>query len=134
MQPGILIVDDELDVAEEIADGLRADGYAVATAGDGLQALRLIEDAPGRFNVLITDIRMPGMDGITLARRLRALPDPGACPEIIFVTGHAVPSEIASIFTPAPIEVARKPFRWAELLGLISRALERHEARGKDAA
>jgi CheY-like chemotaxis protein len=134
MQAGILIVDDEIDVAEEIADGLRADGFAVATAGDGAQALQMIEAAPGRFTVLITDIRMPGMDGITLARRLRALPDASACPEIIFVTGHAVPSEIASAFTPPPIEVARKPFRWAELLTLVSRALERHGSRAGSAA
>ena len=126
-QRAVLVVDDEVEMAEEIADGLRAEGYEAEMVHGGEDALALVAADPHRFAVVVTDIRMPGMDGLTLARRLRQEAGASPVPQIVFITGHAVPSEIAPALAPMPVEVARKPFRWDELVTLIDRALERAE-------
>ena len=66
----ILLVDDESGVRETMAETVRQfdDSYEVAQAEDGEDALRLLDDS---FELVITDIRMPGMDGIALTRRIR---------------------------------------------------------------
>jgi len=68
----ILIVDDDPIVAESLADILRADGHATATAGDGYEALALIDQVQDKFNLLITDLNMPRCDGMELLKKLRS--------------------------------------------------------------
>jgi CheY-like chemotaxis protein len=80
----ILIADDELEVADTIAQILRRSGHSVDLAGDGAAAWARLEAAPGHYHVLITDSGMPGLTGIQLVRKLRAAADP--C-KIIFLTG-----------------------------------------------
>jgi CheY-like chemotaxis protein len=78
--PKVLIVDDDPIVAESIAEFLGSVGYRTATAHGGREALQAISDAgaavgaktPERFAVLITDVSMPGMDGLELLRAVRA--------------------------------------------------------------
>lgn len=65
----ILVVDDDADIREWVAAALAIDGHAVATAGDGLEALRLLDDY--RPALVLLDLRMPAMDGPTFARRCR---------------------------------------------------------------
>ncbi len=69
----ILAVDDSESMRKMVAFTLERSGYEVAEAGDGVEALELAQQE--RFDLIITDINMPEMDGITLIRRLRALPD-----------------------------------------------------------
>lgn len=123
----ILILDDEVDVAQEIADGLRDEGYRCMLAARGEDALGLIDAQPGRFAVLVSDIRMPGLDGVGLARRLL---DPGRThrPGIVLMTGHAVPDEITTAFPAGAVQVIRKPFRWEEFLGSVATARDRARA------
>jgi two-component system, cell cycle response regulator CpdR len=125
----ILIVDDEEEVALEIADGLRSDGYEVEVVTSGRAALDRIELAPGRFGVVVTDIRMPGMDGVALARDILAIEDEARRPEVILVTGHGVPREIALSLPSDSVTVVRKPFRWNELMEPLETAHARAATR-----
>lgn len=119
--PEVLILDDEVDVAQEIADGLRDEGFACAVAARGDQALAMIDAEPGRFAVLVSDIRMPGLDGLELARRLLD-PARSHSPGVVLMTGHAVPAEVATGFPAGAVQVIRKPFRWEEFLACITAA------------
>src|SRR5438552_19186914 len=66
----ILIVDDEPGVRDYVAEVLREAGFVVAAARDGLEAMRKIE-AGEQFDLVLTDIRMPGLDGFELVRRAK---------------------------------------------------------------
>ena len=80
----ILLVDDEPAIRSLCAAALRRDGYFVAEAGDGKAAITAAAVA-GRVDVVVTDVRMPKMDGVTMAQELR-----NAHPDLpfIFVTGY----------------------------------------------
>ena len=67
----VLIVEDDADLREVYADALTAEGFGVALASDGNEALALLADRPGVPCAVLLDLRMPGMDGWELARRLR---------------------------------------------------------------
>jgi CheY-like chemotaxis protein len=80
----LLLVDDETDVRRSIAMLIEALGVTVTHAGDARSALALY--APGRFDAVMTDFTMPGMDGLKLAQTLREA-DPGQ--RVIMVSGFA---------------------------------------------
>ncbi|MDD3992336.1 MAG: response regulator, partial [Desulfobacteraceae bacterium] len=82
-KPTILLVDDEADIREVLRMSLADMGYAVVTAEDGLAALRLFEEI--RPSIVMTDIKMPVVDGIEVLRRIKRI-DPEA--EVIMITGH----------------------------------------------
>ena len=72
----ILVVDDEVNARTALAELLRDEGYEVETAADAFKALgKYAESTP---HVVLTDLKMPGMDGIELVKRIRAMPDPAA--------------------------------------------------------
>jgi|MudIll2142460700_1097286.scaffolds.fasta_scaffold09921_2 DNA-binding response OmpR family regulator len=69
----ILVVDDDVEVLAELVRGLRASGHSVAVARDGLVALDTARTS--RLDVIIADVRMPGLNGYQLCRRLRQAAD-----------------------------------------------------------
>jgi len=73
MSKSILVVDDTRSMRAMVAAVLQGAGYEVAEAGDGLEALALARQRV--FDLVVTDHNMPGMDGVTLVKELRALPD-----------------------------------------------------------
>ncbi len=121
---GILVVDDEGPVRNLVASILKQHGYAVTEASGGAEALRILDrnqDAPA---LLLTDIRMPEMDGIELAR-LAARTRPGI--NIMYMTGF-------SAQRPAPgSAVLMKPFTAKCLLDQVNRALTPRESGGTKA-
>jgi CheY-like chemotaxis protein len=110
----ILLVDDSESLRELTARSLRHSGFDVTTAGSGAEALAIIERAPNRFDLIVTDFAMPvlsGLDVIRFARTLRA-----DWPAIIF-SGYADVSAIAE--RPRDVPLLSKPFTDDALLKTI---------------
>lgn len=84
--PSILVVDDSPSLRRMIGACLRAGGYTVTEAADGKEAHEVALE--GRFGMLVTDQVMPGMDGLTLIRALRALPAYAGVPILMLSTEH----------------------------------------------
>jgi len=116
----ILIVDDE-DVIRNLCDHvLSSEGYMVTTAADGAMALEELGRAPA--DLLITDIKMPGMDGLELFERVK---DRNIDLVTIFITGHgSLDTAIESLMRGVDGFVL-KPFTQEELLSVVNRAISR---------
>jgi len=72
----ILVVDDDGELRKAIARDLEDRGFHVLLAGDGLEAWELLRNGGEAVDAVVTDIRMPNLDGLGLAKRIRALPNP----------------------------------------------------------
>ncbi|HUE30697.1 MAG TPA: response regulator, partial [Verrucomicrobiae bacterium] len=119
MTARVLIVDDEARMAEVIAAALRRAGHECETCASGAAALAVLEERGA--DVLVTDWKMPQMDGIELLRRLHAR-RPGL--PVILVTAHGtVPSAVAAMREGA-FDYVTKPFDNDELRATVGRALE----------
>ena len=82
----ILVVDDEADLVDALARGLRRDGYAVDTATDGEEALAKASWTP--YDLVCLDLTMPGIDGLEVCERLRADPPEGVAPRVLMLTAR----------------------------------------------
>lgn len=69
----ILVIDDDEDILNLFSDFLRKEGYGVTSFLDPLKALEEIHRRPQRYSIIITDVRMPGISGIELIRRIRKI-------------------------------------------------------------
>ena len=118
----ILVVDDEEPLRLLVARGLGMDGHACVTAADGAEALDILVAEAGRFDLLLTDIRMPVMDGIALALAAKQqFPDL----TIMLMTGYAEQRERAKSLEAIVAEVMSKPFTIAELRATVMKVIER---------
>jgi len=116
----ILIAEDEEGLRSLVARALSQDGNAVVTANDGAEALDLLTREQGAFELLLTDIRMPIMDGIALA--LAAARDhPHVA--ILLMTGYADQRERASGLDALIHDVIAKPFSLATIRGAVRDAI-----------
>jgi two-component system response regulator FlrC len=117
----VLIVDDEPGIRSFLAEVLQGEGHAVTTAADGEEASRLL-DRRG-FHVVITDLRMPRVDGMTVVRKLRA-ESPET--EVIVLTGNATVATAVEAMKLGAFDYLVKPLSGPdELRILVRRALER---------
>lgn len=118
----ILVVDDEEPLRTLVARGLSMDGHSCLMAADGAEALEILIAEGGRFDLLLTDIRMPLMDGIALALAAKQ-----QFPEltIMLMTGYAEQRERARSLEAIVAEVMTKPFTIAELRATVMRVIER---------
>ena len=118
--PRILIAEDDEPVRALVARALVEDGHDVVTAPDGAAALETLGRENGRFDVLLTDIKMPLMDGIALAlATARDHPDI----TILLMTGYADQRERAQGLDAIIHDVIAKPFTVAALRDTVSEAL-----------
>jgi two-component system cell cycle response regulator CpdR len=108
----ILIAEDEEGLRSLVARALSQDGHTVTTANDGAEALDLLAREQGAFELLLTDIRMPIMDGIALA--LAAARDHPKV-AILLMTGYADQRERASGLEALIHDVITKPFSLATI-------------------
>lgn len=116
----ILIADDEDAMRRLVARALAMDGHETATAEDGAEALDMIVREAGRFDLLLTDIKMPLMDGIALALAVtRDFPDV----TILLMTGFADQRERASNLDAIIHDVVTKPFSVADIRTAVADAL-----------
>jgi two-component system cell cycle response regulator CpdR len=116
----ILIAEDEESLRGLIARALVQDGHAVITANDGAEALDMLVREQGAFELLLTDIRMPVMDGIALA--LAAARDH---PQVIILlmTGFADQRERAHGLDALIYDVISKPFSLGTIRSAVNEAL-----------
>jgi two-component system response regulator MprA len=126
----ILVVDDERAVRESLRRALELEGYQVALAEDGEEALeRLGGSEEGEADAVILDVLMPGIDGLEVCRRLRA--DRNAVPVLMLTARAEVDSRVAGLDAGAD-DYLPKPFALAELLARL-RALLRRAGNGDEA-
>lgn len=120
----LLVVDDEPNLLRAVAASLRAEGYEVTTARNGREALlRVAESLP---DLVVSDIRMPGMDGYQLARQLRASARTALVP-VVFLTAKDELADRVEGFRSGVDAYVTKPFEPDELLAVIAGILSRVE-------
>ena len=116
----ILIAEDEDPVRALVARALAQDGHEVVATADGAEALDVLQREAGRFDLVLTDIKMPVMDGIALA--LATARDFPALP-ILLMTGYADQHERASGLEALIRDVVAKPFTLIEIKAAVAAAL-----------
>ena len=116
----ILLAEDEEAIRSLVARALRQDGHEVTTANDGAEALDVLVREDGEFELLLTDIRMPVMDGIALAlAAARDHPDV----TILLMTGYADQRERAHGLDALIHDVISKPFSLGAMRRAVNEAL-----------
>ena len=117
--PSILIVDDELGLLSSLVMAFETQGYRSAGAASAAEALELLRAAS--FDVLLTDLVMPGMDGLSLMDQVRAdFPDT----VIILMTGGATVESAVRALKGGASDYVVKPFRLAEIFHIVERCRE----------
>ncbi len=125
-RPRVLVVDDKenmLKLFEKILEG----GHEVETAGDGARALSLVATRP--FDVVVTDIRMPGADGFEVLAAVKAR---SPTTEVVMMTGYATVADAVRAMKTGAFDYLEKPFDPDAALGVVVRAAE--QKRASDAA
>jgi two-component system, cell cycle response regulator CpdR len=116
----VLIADDEDSMRLLVARAIAMDGHDTVTAQDGAEALEILSREDGAFDLLLTDIQMPVMDGIALAlSAARDFPDL----IILLMTGFAEQRERASNLSAIAHDVITKPFSVADIRTAVADAL-----------
>jgi len=116
----ILVVDDEPLVAGLMADVLVTEGHEVDIAKNGREALEKI--AARSYDLIVSDLRMPELDGVGLYRELERI-RPTLLGRLLFVSGTTEPPEYASFLEATHAPVLSKPFRLEDLRRFVQRAL-----------
>ena len=123
--PKILIADDEEPMRMLVARALMLDGHETVTAEDGADALDILVRDNGAYDLLLTDIKMPIMDGIALAlATARDFPTL----TILLMTGYADQRERASGLDALIHDVVTKPFGMADIRNAVNGALAARKA------
>lgn len=121
----VLVVDDEEDFASAIAERLARRGFDAAAAFSARAALALLEELPS--DVVVLDLKMPGMDGLTALREIRKL-HPGV--QVIVLTGHGTVASGIEGMQGGAADFLQKPVTIEVLCAAIAVAAERSRAGG----
>ena len=121
--PRILVVDDEPRIAQLVAEALKAEGYDVDTAANGLLALAKIEERD--YDLILSDFRMPELDGIGLYREIKQR-RPTLLSRLLFISGAADQPEYRRFLAETAVPVLLKPFALVELRKIAHQMLVEH--------
>ncbi|MBR7832319.1 response regulator transcription factor [Actinospica durhamensis] len=119
----LLIVEDDSDVREALGRALKLEGYGISLAADGQQALHAVSQSPP--DLIVLDVSMPGLDGLGVARALRAAND--RTPVLMLTARDAVQDRVMGLNAGAD-DYLVKPFALAELVARINALLRRATA------
>lgn len=119
----LLVVDDEVELAEAVARGLRREGYAVDVALDGDDALEKAALVP--YDLICLDLTMPGIDGLEVCRRLRDDPPHGSNPRVLMLTARDTLADRVAGLDEGADDYLVKPFAFPELSARIRTLLRR---------
>lgn len=120
--PLVLVADDDPDILDLVRYRLERSGYAVATATDGTEAVRLAGELSPALAVL--DVMMPGLTGFDVTRRLREDPETARIP-VILLTAKAQEADVQEGFDAGADDYIRKPFSPRELSARVQAILGR---------
>lgn len=127
--PRVLIVDDEPIARNNLAHALERDGIASDTAANGNDALVMLTETA--YPLILTDLRMPGLDGLELLREIKQRrPE---C-EVVVITAHATTSSTVDAMRAGAFYYIQKPFRLAEVRKVVREALEKAALRAENAS
>lgn len=113
----ILIVDDETDFADSLADILREQGCVPSAVYDPYEALRAVEDDD--FDMLLLDIKMPGMNGVELFKKIKGIK---RIVPVIMMTAYAVEELLTEARIEGVTKIVNKPLDIPYLMSLIDEA------------
>jgi two-component system chemotaxis response regulator CheY len=116
----ILAVDDSASIRQAIKIALAGEGYSVSEAADGAEGLS--KAGSGAFDLIITDLNMPVMDGLTMIRQLRAKPAHAGVP-ILFLTTESDPEIKAQAKAAGATGWLTKPFDPEQLVRIVKKVL-----------
>src|SRR5215470_3668188 len=123
----ILVADDEPGLREFIVDSLELDDHTVVPARDGREAARLLDERG--FDLVLTDLKMPGLDGMAILRKVRA-EQPEV--EVVMLTAHGTVATAVEAMKLGAFEYLQKPLSGPDELRLVvARALERRGLRDR---
>jgi DNA-binding NtrC family response regulator len=118
--PRILLIDDDRNLREVVRYILAEAGHEVTLAADGAEGLELLANEP---DLVVSDIRMPRIDGMEVLRRVRELPSP---PPVIMLTAHGTVEQAVQAMRAGAFTYLLKPFARDELLLSVDQALHAH--------
>ncbi|WP_279478763.1 response regulator [Aureimonas sp. SK2] len=116
----VLCVDDSASVRQMVSFTLESAGYSPTTAVDGVDALSKLDQ--GRFSLVITDLNMPNMDGITMIARIRAMPQHAGMPIVMLTTESDEAKKVAGKAAGATGWIV-KPFDQTRLLAVVNKLI-----------
>ena len=125
----VLIVEDEKHIADGLSYNLKAEGFDVETVGNGEDAFSLLVERNKPFDVVVLDVMLPGIDGFSLASRLRAQ---GQFVPILMLTARGQAEDVLRGFEAGADDYLPKPFELSVLLARINALLRRREWFHKD--
>jgi two-component system, NtrC family, response regulator AtoC len=124
----ILVVDDEVNARTALAELLRDEGYDVETAADAFKAIGKLEAFTP--DVVVTDLKMPGMDGIELVKKIKQMEEP---PAVIVMTAFGAVQSAVDAMRAGAADYLTKPINFEELLVVLGRVLEHQKLRAEAA-
>lgn len=132
MDVRLLVVEDEPDLAEAVAKGLRREGYAVDVAPDGSTALERL--SINAYDLVCLDLNLPDMDGLEVCRRLRTDPllrpdDDEPAPRVLMLTARGSLSDRVAGLDEGADDYLAKPFAFEELTARVRTLLRRDASR-----
>lgn len=116
----VLVVDDEASIRDLLAKTLALAEYDVDTASDGANALDRLRERHGNYDLMIADLRMPGMDGLSLIREVKHI---NSNLPIIIITGFSTESSAIEAVNLGVAGYLTKPFRVPQVLAAAAKAL-----------
>ena len=123
-EPKVLVVEDESDFRNLVAHELGEEGYGVSVAGDGLAAMTCLAET--EYDVVVTDVRMPGASGVDVLRAARTrTPDT----EIVVTSGYASLDLAVECLRAGAFDFVQKPFNVVDLVSTVGRAVARRRLR-----
>ena len=121
--PRLLIVEDEAHIASGLRYNLEADGHEVTLTDNGEAALAELEADPSRIDLVVLDVMLPGIDGFTVAARMRAM---GWLTPILMLTARGRADDVLRGFEAGADDYLPKPFELSILVARINALLRRH--------
>lgn len=124
MKPKVLIIDDDVDILDILPDTIRRSGWEVTTASSTSAAVEALAGAA--FDLVFSDVHMPGKSGFQLLEELNAS-HPNSIPPWVFITGDGNPETVERCIKAGGSDVIQKPFKDQEILAVLDRHKSREE-------